>query len=266
MKLSIVLFELRVRRWSIFWWSFGILFLIALTLSFYPSFKDQSAELQNAFTNIPDSALALISDTGDFFSPVGYLSSQLFYAVLPIILAILCIALGSSLIAKEEKDGTIELLLSRPISRSTLLLSKLISGGTIIAIVGTVTIITILGLAKIVDIEVSFLYLLQTTIVCLLMAVSFGAIAFLISVTGRTRVLSVSIATLYALCGYIIGSLSGVAEWLKWPSKIFAFTYYQPAEILRGNYNWANLLVIVGIILSCLILSWLVFNRRDLIN
>lgn len=266
MKLSIVLFELRVRRWSIFWWSFGILFLIALTLSFYPSFKDQSAELQKAFTDIPDSAMALLSDTGDFFSPVGYLSSQLFYAVLPVTVGILGISLGSSLIAKEEKDGTIELLLSRPVSRTRLLFSKFISGSLILGVVGATSALSSLIIATLVKIDVSRLNILLATFVCILMTAAFGSIAFLISVTGRARVASIGIATLYALGGYIIGSLSGVVEWLRWPAKVFAFTYYKPAEILKSTYDWTNISVFIGIILVCLLLSWVIFRRRDLIN
>lgn len=266
MKLSIIKQELRSRRLSIVWWSIGIAALIALTLSFYPSFKDQSAELQKAFTDIPDSAMALLSDTGDFFSPVGYLSSQLFYAVLPMTLGILGISLGSSLIAKEEKDSTIELLLSRPVSRSKLLFSKFFAGGLILLIVGIITALSALAIAVLVNIEVSYLNIFLASLVCLIMTAAFGSIAFLISVTGRARVASIGIATLYALGGYIIGSLSGVVDWLKWPAKIFAFTYYKPAEILEGTYAWENLAVFGGIIIVCLLLSWIIFRRRDLVN
>lgn len=264
MNLNIVKFELKNRQLSILCWAIGIVFMIILTLGFYPSFKEQSVQLQKAFTNIPDSALSLLSDTHDFFSPVGYLSSQLFYAVLPMILGILGISLGSTLLAKEEKDSTIELILSRPISRTKLLFSKLMSGGLILSIIGSVLTLSLIIIVTVVDIEVSRRNIALTSAVCLLMTATFAMIAFLISVTGRTRVASIGIATMYALGGYIIGSLSGVVGWLKWPAKIFAFTYYKPAELLTSSYNWANTLFFIAIILFCGVISWIIFYRRDL--
>lgn len=266
MNLNIIKFELQYRRVSIFFWAIGITCLVALTLVFYPSFKNQSYQLQNAFSDIPDSAMTLISDSGDFFSPVGYLSSQLFYTVLSVVFGILSISLGSSLIAKEEKKLTIELLLSRPISRTKFLFSKLFSGGIILSIVGATVALSLILIATLVEINVSRLNILLASAICLLMSATFGAIAFMISVTGRARVASVGITTMYALGGYIIGSLSSVVTWLKLPAKIFAFTYYKPADILTGSYNWTNLSFFLLIILSCIFGSWLIFRRRDLTN
>lgn len=266
MNLTIIKNEFFIRRTSIIWWSIGILILIVITLSFYSSFKDQSASLQKAFSDIPESAMAFLSDAGNFFTPVGYISSKLFYAVLPMTISILTISLGSSLIAKEEKDSTIELLLSRPISRTQLLFSKFITGATILAIVSVVTALSTLSVVILAKIDISYINIIMTTLACTLLAGVFGSIAFLISAIGRARVASVGIATLFALAGYIISSLSSVESWLKIPAKLFAFTYYKPAEILEGHYNLFNFAVFIGIIISCLTLSWLIFRRRDLVN
>ncbi len=262
---SIITSELWQRRWSIMWWSIGIVAFIALNLAFYPSFRDQSQQLEQAFADIPDSAMALLSDTGDFMSPVGYLSSQIFYLMLPMLLGILAISLGASLIGKEEKEGTLELLLSRPISRSRLLVSKALAGLIITLVVALLATIVTTLLSKIVRLEVSTVGILLTSIVCWLMAVSFGSISFMITSFGRARIASVGIATLYALGGYIIASLIGAAEWLKWPSKIFAFNYYQPAKIMESTYNWSNIYFFLAVIILTGIISWLVFRRRDII-
>lgn len=265
-SLAILRWELWQRRWSIMWWSLGVTAFIAVNLAFYPSFKDQSEQLAEAMSQIPESAVSLFSDTGEFFSPVGYLSSQVFYIMLPLLLGILAISLGSSLIGKEEKEGTIELLLSRSISRKNLIVSKAGAGLVITLAIGLVATIVTVGLARIVELDVASMRIVAASLVCILLAISFGSIAFLISSFGRARIASVGIATLYALGGYIIASLIDVASWLKWPAKLFPFDYYQPAAIMNGTYNWLNLLFFVALIGISLTVSWIVFRKRDITN
>jgi ABC-2 type transport system permease protein len=246
------------------WWSFAITAFISLNLAFYPSFRDQSEQLEQAFSQIPDSAMALFSDTNEFLSPVGYLSSQVYYLMLPMLLGILAISLGSSLLAREEKEQTIELLLSRPVSRSALLTAKIMSGIVIILIASTVSGIVTLILAKLVKLDVDLINIALATLASMLLAVSFGSLAFLITSFGKARIASIGLATVYGLGGYIIASLVDVANWLKWPAKLFPFNYYKPAEILLGNYNWANILFIICVSLLCIATSYIIFRRRDI--
>ncbi len=262
--MHVIKWELWQRRWSIMWWVLGISFFIAINLAFYPSFRDQSQELSKAFQDLPDSAIALFSDTGEFFSPVGYLSSQIFYFMLPLLLGILSISLGSSLIAKEEKEGTVELLLSRPLSRSSLLAGKAIAGSIITLIAASTAMITTVLLAKAVSLQVGSKQIILATTAAFVLALALGSVAFLLSATGRARAASLGIATLFALGGYIIASLQSAAEWLKWPAKFFPFDYYRPAEILSGTYHWSRILFIIGVIGLCGFLSNLVFRRRDI--
>jgi ABC-2 type transport system permease protein len=260
---NIIWWTLWQRRFSAFWWSLGIFGLIFLNMVFYPSFKDQAGELQKSFESLPDTAAQLFGGT-DFFSPVGFLNSQIFYLMLPLILGILAIGLGSSLLAREEQDKTIEASLARPISRSHFLLAKAMAGFIFLLGVSVVGLIVTLVSAKIVDLEVGSGLIISATFVCFLMCLSFGAIAFLLTALGRARGGSLGIATTYALGGYLVSSLSGTVAWLKEPSKIFAFHYYQSEQILRDSYNWAKLLFFIGLIITCGIISWLIFRKRDI--
>jgi ABC-2 type transport system permease protein len=235
-----------------------------INMIFYPSFKDQAAQLEQSFEGIPDAALQLLGGSTDFFSPVGYVNSQIFFIMLPLLLGILSISLGSKILAGEEQDKTIESLLARPVSRSRFLAAKAIAGIKILALVTLTCWLAILGLAALVDLEVSARLLSQATFVCFLMVLSFGAIAYLLSATGRAKSASIGIATLMAFGGYIIGSLSGTVTWLQTPSKLFPFHYYQSEAILRETYNWANIWYFIILITLCAIGSWIAFRRRDL--
>lgn len=253
------------RRWPLFWWSIAVSVFIVLNLAFYPAVRDQADQLNESFRQVPESAKAFITDTGDFMSPEGYLSSQVFYLMLPMILSVLAINLGSSLVGKEENDGTAELLLSRPISRARLLVGKAIAGLAILFTVGLVGMAVTLILSWWVNIEVALQGIAVASLFCLVLSLLFGAIAFYIASLGRTgRLASIGIAALVALGGYIISSLSSIVSWLEWPAKLLPYHYYRPGDILKGIYSWwplAGYLIAVAVLG---VLSWLSFRRRDL--
>ena len=261
---SIFKWSLQQRKLSIMWWCIGMIAFIFLTLIFYPSFKQDAAELQKTFENLPDAALQLLGGSTDFFSPIGYLNSQVYFIMLPLLLGIVAIGQGSNILTKEEQDNTIEGLLTRPVSRTKLLTSKALTGLAILTIITFVTNISIIIISKIVDLEVSMWSMTQATIVCYLMCLSFGAIAFLLTATGKAKGASLGVATLIAFGGYIITSLSGTVTWLSNPSKLFPFNYYDSEAILRGTYNWNNLWYFIIVIAACAILSWITFRRRDI--
>lgn len=252
------------RRLSTIWWSVGAFALLFINMIFYPSFKNDADELQKSFENLPDAALQLLGGSTDFFSPVGYINSQIFFFMLPLFLGILAIALGSGLVRKEEQEKTLETLLARPISRTALITSKGIAGTTVLLIVTTVSLLTTLVSARAVELEVASSRIIAATAVCFLLVLSFGAIAFALSATGRAKSASLGIATVIALGGYLVSSLAGTVSWLATPAKLFPFHYYQSEDILSGTYNTNNLLYFAVLLILCAVVSWISFRRRDL--
>lgn len=262
---TVVKWTLWQRRWSIGWWTLGVVAFIVLELAFYPTIRDQAGELEESFARLSDSAMALFSDTGDFFSPVGYLSGQVFYLMMPMLLGVLAISAGASLIGREEREGTLELLLSRPVSRGKLMAAEALTGTLIIMFVGVVGTVAASIAARLVNLPVPFDNILLAGLAASLLALSFGAVAFTITMLGRSaRSASIGVAALVALAGYLISSLATTVDWLLWPAKFFPFDYYHPAEILNGTYNWLNIVIIIGLIGICGFISWRAFRRRDL--
>ena len=261
---TITFWTVKLRKLSTLWWSVGVAVFMFINMIFYPSFKNEADELQKSFENLPDAALSLLGGSTDFFSPVGYVNSQIYFIMLPMLLGILAIALGSRMLAAEEQDKTIEGLLARPVSRTQLLSAKALAATTILLLVTFVSWLVIIISARMVSLEVSVWALTQATMVCFLLVMSFGAVAYLFTATGRAKGASIGIATAYGFGGYIIASLAGTVDWLSTPAKVFPFYYYQSEAILRGTYNWNNLWYFLIVILVCGGLSWLAFRRRDL--
>lgn len=260
---SIIKWTFWQRRWSMMWWSIGIASLVLLTLGFYPTIHSQAAALNKSFGGLNNSTLALFGGT-DLFSPVGYLNSQLIYLMFPLLLIILGVGLGSSLIGAEESSGTIESLLSRPISRTRLLMSKALAGALVVLLVTCAGSAVIAGMAAAVHLGIPLGNIAAACFACFMLVLALSAVAFLLAATGRGRVAALGITVTYALGGYIIGSLADTVHWLKPVSLVFPYHYYQSADILRGNFSWPSIWFFSLFTLGCLLLAWLSFRRRDL--
>ena len=260
---AVIRWNLWQRRWSIFWWSLGVSSLVALTLAFYPTIHNQAAQLNKSFGGLNQSTLSLFGGT-DFFSPVGYLNSQLIYFTLPLILAILGISLGNSLIGREETDSTLESLLARPISRSRLLSAKALAGMINLLLVTFIASGVTIGLAALVNIDIPLGNIIAACFAMFMLVLTCGAVAFLLAATGRGRAAALGIAVAYSFGGYILSSLASTVHWLKNPSLVFPYHYYRTADILHGTFNWSSILFFAVFTLGCGLLAWLSFRHRDL--
>lgn len=261
---SVVHWTVWQRRWSTIGWCAGVAGFIVLSLGFYGSFRDQAAQLTQVLEKLPSAAQALFSDTGDFLTPEGFLSARLFYLMLPLLLSILAIGLGSSLIAKEEDSGTLEVVLSRPISRTKLLIGKALAGLIIVLSVSLVALLTATAVSVNVGLDVAFDRIIVASLLSTLLALVFGALAFAIAAHGRARTAAVAIASLFGLASYLLSSLDNVVQALRWPAKALPYHYYRPGEILNGNFNWRLVAVLLAIVVALGVFSIVSFNKRDL--
>lgn len=253
------------KRWSVLIWCGGVTAFIALNLLLYPTVRDQAAQLNQVLEELPQATHSLFSDSSELLSPTGYLSTRVFYLLLPLLFSVLAIGLGSSLLAKEENDGTIELLLSRPLSRARLLTGKALSGLVILGTIGLAALTSTLFFSWLVEIAVPLKNITLTMVMMLVLCLLFGSAAFLMTALGRWgRAASIGVAVFFALSSYLVTSLSSIASWLIWPSKFLPYHYYRPTEVLEGNFSWPNFLILLSTSLILGILSWIAFRRRDL--
>ena len=240
--------------------------LVALIVLIYPTFRGQAHQLDQSLTQqIPQAARSLFTDTQDIFSPEGYMSSQLFYLTLPLILTILTIGLGGSLINREEQSGTLELLLARPLSRGKLLVSKFIVGVLVLGIVTAITLVTTVVTAQAVHLGIALSRLAEACVLSALLSLIFGMVTFTLNALGRFgKPLSLGLAVLIAFGSYLISSLDKTVHWLAWPAKVLPFHYYQPANVMSGTYDWRYGGAFVFAILILLAFCYIGFRRRDI--
>ena len=203
---------LRDRRRSLGWWSAAMLGVVFISVSFYPSLRDQPS-LDEIFENLPKGIQSLIGASGlSIRSPAGYLQSRFFSTLLPMTLLVFAIALGARAIAGSEDDGTLELHLANPVSRLRLALERCGSMALLVVGLGAATTAALIALAapfELLD-GASAGRLAAACAAATIMALLHAFIAFFVGAAFGGRGRAIAVTSAVAVGGYLIfGLVSG---------------------------------------------------------
>ncbi|MDV7399338.1 hypothetical protein RZS08_48450, partial [Arthrospira platensis SPKY1] len=96
----------------------------------YPSIRDTGAELEAYIESLPEGLMDAFGLGGaSLTSPEGYLTSQLYSNLYPIILLIMGIGAATWTIAGAERDGTLEATLAAPVGRVSVAVERFLEIG-----------------------------------------------------------------------------------------------------------------------------------------
>lgn len=259
MPPSIFFKALRDSRWQVFWYGAGLASLAAVVIVIYPSYR---AQLQNF--ELPEAFKAFFGGVGEYGSPQGFVSAEFFSSWIPALLAIFAIMQGTSALAGEEANGTMELLLAQPVSRRRLVLEKLaafvVSTG---AILGLTCIGWVLSI-PFVDIDLSLGRTLLATFNLAPIVLAFGALSAWAGAAFPDRRLATGFVAMIAVVSYVVDALAQLVDILsplRWTS---AFHYYAGTTVIRDGLDWPKMAVLLGAFFLFSALTLKAFERRDI--
>ncbi len=213
---------------------------------------------------IPDAFLRLMG--ADPFSLEGAVALGWVHPIAIGLQVIFPIGLGAAAIAGERQRGTLEVLLSRPLSRRRLFttyLAALIGFGAITTaavLVGTLASAAVYGVTG--ELDAGALGFLAVNTVLQLAAFSALALAASASSDRLAPALGFGLAVL--LLGYVLQVLGTI-----WPDAAFLqplspFHYLRPLEVLSGRAEPMDLVVLAGVTFVAAAWGLWHFPRRDL--
>ena len=263
---NILLKNLRDQRKSFMWWSIGIGSLLILTILFYPSVAD-SPEFDELFENMPEALAKLfIGEVSDLTSPEGYLNSQLFVLLIPLMFLFFAIARGSGAIAGEEEKGTLDLLLSYPVKRSRVVMEKFGSMVVTILALAFVMWLSMAVSAVAVGMDISLVRIAEATLSGALLGLTFGTLAFALGCAKSNRGLSMGVASALGVAAYFLNALAPAVGILEPFRELSLFYYYIGADPLSNGLDLGHAAVLIGLTGIFLIVALVTFERRDLVT
>lgn len=127
MNWNLLIREVRVNRLSLLLWSLVVSLLIAITMSVFPTFAENQSKVAGMISLIPRTALEFkgISNISDLYSVLGFYSvNNIIYMM--VLGSIFSMVLAGNILLREEYNKTAEYLLTRPVTRTTIFMTKLI--------------------------------------------------------------------------------------------------------------------------------------------
>lgn len=265
MLRNVFLKTLRDQRRGLLWWSAGLTLLSGLIVAIYPSISGIE-DLEKVVEAYPEELLALFgaTDLPSITSPAGYLNAELFGLMLPFLFIIFAVAQGSSAIAGEERTGTLEILLSEPITRGRLILEKFASLVASMVILAVVLWVVLAVGSLVVNLDISLLRLAEMTISVTLLGLAFGALAFAVggAIGGRSR--SIGVAAAAVVATYLLNALSIIVDFLEPTRWLSPFYYYNGATPLVNGLNLVHAVILLAVVLVLAATAYIGFQRRDL--
>ena len=245
------------KRMLLLWWFIALTAVIGLTMSFFPAFK--GGGLGDAFTNLPAGVQKVVGNSLSFTTVSGYVQQQVFALRAPILLIILSIVVFGGQVAGEEVKGVTETHLSLPISRTKLLLSKLIAG-MIITFVASMGIVLGIELALFfIGDSYSFAKIFQSVCGAWLVGLCFGVLSYAVGAASGRKAPSIGMPSALAFLTYLVSSMAASVSWLEPLNKFTPFYYYNDGLITFAHA--------VGLGVVCLVLATIgtvAFNHRDI--
>ena len=135
--MNIYKHEFKAKLRSVITWSLSLALLLFIFTSIYSSFSASSALLNEAMAQMPPQLLMAFGiDQLDLSTVLGFYS--MIFLFCQICLAIQAANYGFGLVSIEESELTADFLLAKPVSRTSIMTSKLLAALTALTITNRV--------------------------------------------------------------------------------------------------------------------------------
>lgn len=261
--IALALKTLRDRWRASLAWMLVLVAMASIQLYIYPSIEKTSGAMDEFIAAFPPE-LVTIFRIDDYTSPTGFLGTELFSMLVPLIFIGIGASWGAAITADEEEHGTADILYSLPVPRAQLLLSKLVALVVVLVLVGAGTVVTIAIGAPMVDLSVETSAIVAVTLSCAMLGLFFAAVAFAIgAVTGR-RAAAIGAAIGLALLSFVVYSLAPLVDTFDAIIEIIPFQWALGADPLENGVDGPGIGWLALASSALIAIGLAVFQRRDI--
>lgn len=247
------------------WWALGLVAYVAMIAAVYPTIRDND-EMRKLVDQYPEALKAFFAFGGqlDFTSAAGYLGGELFSFMIPLLFLVAAVGNGASAIAGEEDRGTLDLLLAMPLSRRRVAVEKLAAMVLEVVALGVVLWLALWIGARAFSMDIASTNLAAATAGVVLLAIAYGAIAFMLGAGTGRRGLAIGVSIASAVAAYLVNSLAALVDALVPLQKASPFYHYATSDALRHGLAPVHALFPVAIAVAATVVGVWLFERRDI--
>lgn len=262
--MNIIFQELKYYRKSTIIWTASLSLLIVVFLSIFPAFMKDVEATRKLLSNLPPAVRAAAGIQLDsFFTFIGFYT----YIFLYVILAgsVQAMNLGVSVISKENTYKTADFLLTKPITRTKVIVSKALAVLVLTIITNIVYITISVSAAKAISTEPFslkiFILISATLFLIQLMFLAIGLL-FSVIIPKVKSVLSVSLPVVFAF--FIIGMLDSIIGY-KTVRYFTPFKFFDVSYIIGHGFFEIKFLILELVLVSIFAgAAYVIFIKKDI--
>ena len=251
-------------RWrSLAVWCFGLAGISAIELAVYPSVAATEKSWTAMLDQWPE-AFKVAFRLDAYSSGPGFLNTELFSMMFPLVLIAVALGAAAAATAGEEERGTADLLLSLPILRGRVLAAKVLAMVLGVVVVMLAAALTIIVGAPLADLSVGTDDVLAAGAMTCLLGLVFGCIGLLLGALTGKRAAALGGGIALAIAAFLLQILAPMADWLTPWQKASPFYWALNSDPLVNGIDWGAAGLMVGVCALLLAVTTVVFHRRDI--
>lgn len=262
--MNVFMREMRDHLKGLIIWSLVVLVFMIMVFVEFQAYYD-NPEMAEILDTMPRGMLEAFGMYGANLTTInGYMSIVALY--LYILLGIFAVLLGNNIIGKEERDKTGEFLMSMPIKRYRVLISKVAA-----ALLNCFLLIAVSGIGITIAIyqynpdRENIEYTLQVLVAAFLIQMIFLSLGLFIAASTKAYKKSSALSVALVIITYILSVIQSLSESVDFLKYLTPFKYFQASEILQNNgFQGIYLGLSVIIIFLAIFGVFFVYPRRDL--
>lgn len=248
------------------YYSLGAFLLVWMYIAIFPSLKPQIQNYAKLAESFPPAMLKAFNISfQDMATITGYLNTEHFSFVWPLLLIFFTISLAGSLIAGEIENRTMGLLLSAPISRLKIFVAKYLAIIIGLAIFILLSILTIPPLASAYNESINLNHVLTLAGLCFLFGLALAGISIFFSaiLSNKSRVNGLVGAVLVLM--YVLNLIAALKDSLSDLKYLSFFYYFNSSQALSsGIIDTTAIWVFALTALIFSLLGLVIFLKRDI--
>jgi ABC-2 type transport system permease protein len=259
-KFPITVHILKGRKRALSLWAAALAGVVTMYAGLYPFIE--GLDMEALVANLPDGISEALG-YDQIGTAAGYVSSSVFGLLGPILLLVFGIGLGAKLIAGNEEDGTLELELTGPTSRSRIYFERYESMLISLFALSVAILVTLMIINALAGLEIAVRDMVVMSLALLLFTVALSSVSFAVGAATGRRVIALGAAAGIAFTAFMFDAVGPTIN-QDWMTTASPWSWYIKDSPLLGNANWLNMGLLAGLAVVSAVIGLAMFKKRDL--
>jgi ABC-2 type transport system permease protein len=258
---------LRERRRSTVFWAVGAAAFMALMVAAWPSVRDTGDTFDAYVESLPEGLREAFGLAGvSISSPEGYLVSQLYSNLYPIVLLVLGFGLAAWAVAGSEQDGTLEVVLAQPVRRGRVATERFIGASVVVAIVTALSTAVLAALAPPVALDDGLPWwgLWAAGLVTYAFVLVHISLTFAVGAATGAKGPAIAAGAGVAVTGFMVQALASVAEPIEQLRAASPWHWLLRDNPVTTGPDWLSFGLPLALSVGLVAVGVVAFARRDL--